>query len=68
MRIRLRSARKLELVRKVQEREKEGWECIAPISSQKFYKKDFNRIGGRNKFKGVYEYDIYFVFMRKVAE
>lgn len=67
VRICLRSAKKLELVRRVQEREKEGWECIAPITKEKRYKKDFDRLNGQNKFRGVYDYEMYFVYMQKAT-
>lgn len=64
MRILLRSARKLELVRKVQEREQEGWECVAPINERKEYRKRYDN----GKYVGTDEYSIYYVEMERVAK
>lgn len=77
MDIHLQRINKLELVRRVIELEKEGWECLVPIQLVSnlhkcwtFKEKGLrqNDIRAYNKYGGVNEYKIYKTVMRKIRE
>lgn len=58
-----------EMLRAVREKEKSGYECVAPIRKIRESKKIFKYDEKKEKFSvfsGVNEYEYYFVKMRKV--
>lgn len=65
----LRRKRLLEMVRAVREKERHGFECVAPIQKIRNAKKLWEYRYGDDDFKGfngVDEHTFYFVKMRKV--
>jgi hypothetical protein len=69
MMVHIRRHRLSEMIRAVQEHEKNGFECVAPIQKIRKSKKIFNYDDRKDRFSlfsGVSEYEFYFVKMRKV--
>jgi hypothetical protein len=60
-----------EMIRVVKEREKEGFECVAPIRKIQTSRKNFKydqKLKDFHQFERVEEREFYFVKMRKVDE
>ncbi|MDX8367889.1 hypothetical protein [Cytobacillus sp. IB215665] len=69
----IRRHRKLELVKAIQEKERNGWECIAPIAKTSNHKKEWQlsfspkRANKKHEYSGVVEAYTYVVKMRRIA-
>jgi hypothetical protein len=60
-----------EMVRAVQEKERQGFECVAPIRKIQTSRKNFKydqKLKDFHQFESVEEREFYFVKMRKVDE
>ncbi|MDX8367829.1 hypothetical protein [Cytobacillus sp. IB215665] len=71
--ITMRRHGKLELVKAIQEKERNGWECVAPIAKSSNHKKEWQlssnpkKVNKKRDYRGVSEDYTYVVKMRRVA-
>lgn len=68
MRIPLKSGNKIDLVKRIRELEKRGYQCIAPIREIRSYKKVFNRHIDDKRVKKKYDHTDEYVYYVAVME